>query len=119
MGVYHVPWDAYVMREANQFWFYALAFSLLGECYELLLLSVSMETSSKSRVQKKKNDAKSRKRPPAATHKSALVKSIAVDILDIFIPAEFLNWMPTGDLVVGMAMMLSTLLAAADIWARV
>lgn len=107
-----------MMREANQFWFYALSFSLLGGLYELLL-SAPVKTSSKTKGQKKKNGAKSEKPSPATTSKSALVKRIAVDGCDLLIPAELLNWMPTGDLVVGVTMVLSTLLTAGDIWARV
>ena len=117
MGVYTVPWEERVMREANQFWFYALAFSLLGGLYELLA-PTSEGASSKVKSQKK-NGFKFEKAVSTTSNKFALMKRIVVDACDLLIPAELLDWMPTGDLVVGLTMVLSTLLTAGDIWARV
>ncbi|KAJ5569483.1 peroxin-11B Pex11B-Penicillium chrysogenum [Penicillium hispanicum] len=116
MGVYAVPWEARVMREANQFWFYALSFSLLGSVYELLLAAPA--ETSKPKGQRKKNGPRSEKAVPASTSKSALVKRVVVDSCDLLIPAELLDWMPTGDLVVGATMVVSTLVTAGDIWDR-
>lgn len=110
MGVYLVPWEERVMREANQFWFYALSFSLLGALYAL-----SSRSPSQGRNGKKKRSG--RKTEKAVTgDSSALVKQIVVDGCDLLIPAQLLKWMPTGDFVVGMTMVVSTVLTGREIW---
>lgn len=116
MGVWAVPWEERVMREANTFWFYALCFSLTGTLYALLS-SGSSET--RGRGGKKKNARKSEKVAASKAVSSALWMQLLIDGCDLLIPAELLNWMPTGDLVIGSTMILSTLLAAGGIWARV
>lgn len=100
------------MREANQFWFYALSFSLLGAIYALL----SPVPASKSLDKKGR---KSEKIAPATTNSLALVKQIVVECCDLLIPAELLGWYPTGDLVLGITMVLSTLVTSQSIWSRV
>lgn len=115
MGVYVVPWEERVMREANQFWFYALSLSLLGAIYALL----SPPKASKSQDEKKKKGKKTETAAPTTVNSSALVKQIVVDSCDLLIPAELLDWYPTGDLVLGVTMVLSTLLTGQDIWSRV
>lgn len=115
MGVYLVPWEERVMREANQFWFYALAFSLLEALYAL-----SSRTTSQGRNGKKKRTGrKTEKAVSGAVDSSALVKQIVVDGCDLLIPAELLDWMPTGDLVLGVTMVVSTVLTGREIWRRV
>lgn len=105
------------MREANQFWFYALSFSLLGALYALF--SPSTGRASQAKSEEKKSGKKSEKAASASVDSSALVKQIVVDGCDLLIPAELLNWMPTGDLVLGVTMVLSTVLTGRDIWTRV
>lgn len=113
MGVYAVPWEERVMREANQFWFYALSFSLLGAGYALL------SSPSSGRASKTKDGRKNKKTDQPTVTSSALVKQIVVDGCDLLIPAELLNWMPTGDLVLGVTMVISTVLTGQSIWNRV
>lgn len=117
MGVYLVPWEEQVMYEANQFWFYALSFSFLGALYSLLSLPTGR--TSQARGGKRKGSKKSEKAVSALPDSSALVKQIIVDGCDLLIPAELLNWMPTGDLVLGVTMVVSTVLTGREIWARV
>ncbi|KAJ5112784.1 hypothetical protein N7532_000829 [Penicillium argentinense] len=116
MGVWAVPWEERVMREANTFWFYALSFSLAGTVYALLF-SNSTAPASKGKNGKKKNGRKNEK-AVSRVDSSALMKQIVVDGCDLLIPAELLDWMPTGDLVIGSTMILSTLLTGQDIWAK-
>lgn len=105
------------MYEANQFWFYALSFSLLGALYALL--SPATGRTSQTRGGKRKSSKKSEKAVFASVDSSALVKQIIVDGCDLLLPAELLNWMPTGDLVLGVTMVISTVLTGSQIWARV
>ncbi|KAK5805820.1 hypothetical protein VI817_000078 [Penicillium citrinum] len=116
MGVWAVPWEERVMREANTFWFYALCFSLAGTLYALLSAGPS---ETRGRGGKKKNTRKSEKMAASKAVSSALWTQLLIDGCDLLIPAELLNWMPTGDLVIGSTMILSTLLAAGSIWDRV
>lgn len=113
MGVYVVPWEERVMREANQFWFYALSFSLLGAVNALL------SPSDTSLQDEKKKGRKTEKAAPTKVNTSALVQQIVVDSCDLLIPAELLGWYRTGDLVLGVTMVLSTLLTGHDIWSSV
>ena len=112
MGVYNVPWEERVMREANQFWFYALCLSLLGAVYALL----SPSQASKSQGEK---GQKNEKAAASTVNTSALVKQIVVESCDLLIPAELLSWYPTGDLILGVTMVLSTLITGQAIWSRV
>lgn len=127
MDVYLVPWEQRVMKEANTFWFYALSFSLAGSVFALLF-STSVEPASKAKDQKtRKNGAKAEnEKVEAVTNEkadapktAALVRQIVVDGCDLFLPAALLGWMPTGDLVIGLTMVLSTVLTGREIWKRV
>lgn len=116
MGVWAVPWEERVMREANTWWFYALCFSLFGTIYALMF---SGSGSEKGKNGKKRNGRKSEKAAVARVDTSALWTALVVDGCDLLIPAELLDWMPTGDLVIGSTMVLSTLLTAKAIWNKV
>ncbi|KAJ5923838.1 hypothetical protein N7466_008025 [Penicillium verhagenii] len=118
MGVYEVPWEERVMREANTFWFYALSLSLVGSVYELLFSGAA----NKSTQSKPKNDEKSENSEKLALSsgkKSVLLKQMVVDGCDLLLPAVLLDWIHPGDIVVGGTMVLSTLLTGSSIWAQV
>jgi hypothetical protein len=115
MGVYAVSWNDRVMDQANTFWLYALSFSVAGAIWALLFGS-----GQPTKEAKKNQKPQSEKPVPAqATPASTLIKKAVVDGCDLLIPLELLGWWPTGDVVVGSTMVLSTLLTAQDIWARV
>ncbi|KAJ6100279.1 hypothetical protein N7467_001814 [Penicillium canescens] len=116
MGVYAVSWHDPVMDQANTFWLYALSFSVAGGIWALLF-GPSEQLAKKDGEKKKVESEKAV--PVKATPSSALIQQIVVDSCDLLIPLELLNWMPTGDVVVGSTMVLSTLLTAQNIWARV
>ncbi|KAJ6086283.1 peroxin-11B Pex11B-Penicillium chrysogenum [Penicillium sp. IBT 16267x] len=126
MGVYAVPWEERVMREANTFWFYAISFSLVGSVYALLF-SGAAEQKAKSKDSEKKINEKTGKvekaekaeNPAPGVSASVLMKQIVVDGCDILLPATLLGWYHPGDLVVGGTMVLSTLLTGSSIWAQV
>ena len=116
MGVYAVSWHDPVMDQANTFWLYALSFSVAGGIWALLF-GPSQQLAKKDGEKEKVESEKAV--PVKATPSSALIQQIVVDSCDLLIPLELLNWMPTGDVVVGSTMVLSTLLTAQNIWARV
>lgn len=119
MGVYAVSWEERVMREANQFWFYALALSVMGVLYQLFVAENTARSSHAPKNAKKKS--RKSEQPPVSVgpHTSELVRQIIVDGCDLLIPAELLDWMPTGDLVLGVTMVVSTLLTGREIWKKV
>ncbi|KAJ6014182.1 hypothetical protein N7540_008773 [Penicillium herquei] len=120
MGVYAVPWEARVMREANTFWFYALSFSIAGSLYGIIFPAAA-EPAKKTQTKngkKEKNEEKVAAPAPRTSNTPALLRKIVTDSCDLLLPAELLNWMPTGDLVLGVTMVLSTILTGSDIWAR-
>ena len=47
-----------------------------------------------------------------------LVKNIIVDACDLVIPGSVLGWIPASSTQVGLAMVVSTLIASGDIWAQ-
>lgn len=115
------------MREANSCWFYALAFSLLGALHGLYTASQDKaaepkeenEKSGKSKKSAKKTGEKKAVGTSSAVNTTALWHQIMGESCDILIPLELLDWMPTGDLVIGGTMILGTLLSIRGIWARV
>ncbi|KAJ5914943.1 hypothetical protein N7504_003826 [Penicillium tannophilum] len=126
MGVYAVPWEERVMREANTFWFFAISFSLVGSVYALLF-SGAAEQQTKSKNSEKKINEKTGEaekvaeveKPAPGVNTSFLMKQIMVDGCDILLPVTLLGWYHPGDLVVGGTMVLSTLLTGSSIWAQV
>ncbi|KAJ5780100.1 hypothetical protein N7457_005260 [Penicillium paradoxum] len=116
MGVHAVPWNDRIMEQANTFWFYALSFSIAGGIWALL----SRPTEQPKKTGKRKNQkAVSEKSTPAKAVTASQLKRVVVDGCDLLIPLQHLGWMPTGDVVIGSTMVLSTLLTAQDIWAQV
>ncbi|KAJ5651446.1 uncharacterized protein N7484_005169 [Penicillium longicatenatum] len=125
MGVYAVPWEEQVMREANTFWFYAISLSILGSVYALLFSGASGQ-KAKSKDGKKNINEKNGKtekvgkaeKPAPGVNASALMKDLVVDGCDILLPVTLLGWYHPGDLVVGGTMALSTWLTGSSIWAQ-
>ncbi|KAJ5758502.1 hypothetical protein N7520_005658 [Penicillium odoratum] len=118
MGVYAVPWEERVMREANTFWFYALSLSLAGSVYSLLFSGAAEKIKSKD-GKKEKNNEKTVEKPAPRVDTSVLMKQIVVDGCDLLLPVSLLGWYHPGDLVIGGTMVLSTLLTGSRIWAQV
>ncbi|KAJ5753345.1 uncharacterized protein N7511_007498 [Penicillium nucicola] len=118
MGVYSVSWHDPVMDQANTFWLYALSFSVVGSLWALLFGRASEQPPKKNGKNKKEKVETEKAVAGKATASSALIQQIVVDSCDLLIPLELLHWMPTGDVVVGSTMVLSTLLTAQNIWAR-
>ena len=94
MDIYPVPWNDTVTMEGFKFWFYGLFLSVLGGVW-LLLAGNASGTPSKTQM-----------------------KKIIVDGCDLLIPGSFLGWIGVGNVTVGMAMVLSTVLSGRDLWTR-
>jgi hypothetical protein len=107
------------MDQANTFWFYALSFSVAGSIWALLFGTSEQPAKKDGKKKNQKVESEKAVAVKATPSSSALMQQIVVDGCDLLIPLELLNWMPTGDVVVGSTMVLSTLLTAQNIWARV
>ncbi|KAJ6155284.1 hypothetical protein N7470_005850 [Penicillium chermesinum] len=125
LGVWQVPWEERMMREANSCWFYALAFSLVGGLHALY--TASQEGPAEPNREKEKTEGKldekegeqTQEAPAPKVNTSAVWQQVVGESCDILLPLELLNWMPTGDLVIGVTMVVSTLLSIRSVWARV
>lgn len=115
MGVWTVPWEERIMRQANTYWFYALCFSVAGSLYNIFF-SAPAKPAKKSKDEKEKKSEESVVDTPQT---SGLLLPLIADSCDLLLPLELLDWYPTGDLVIGVTMVLSTILTGWNIWARV
>ncbi|KAF7714476.1 Uncharacterized protein PECH_004932 [Penicillium ucsense] len=128
MGVYLVPWEPRVMQEANTFWFYALAFSIAGAVWALLFSSpakpvpeIKSSESEKRKLERKPGHQDKKLTTHANTNYAGswkLARQIIAESCDVILPVTLLGWYPTGDLTVGLTMVVSTLLTSMEIWRR-
>lgn len=51
--------------------------------------------------------------------KQKLVRKIATDIFDLFIPGSTTGWIETSSLIIGIASAISTILGGVDVWDRI
>ncbi|KAL2817655.1 peroxisomal biogenesis factor 11 [Aspergillus granulosus] len=109
MNVYHVSWYRPLLTEANKFWFYAIILSIIRATWDLLF-APAPPTPAKN----EKGTA-----PVALAtgpSKSTLVKRIVINVCDLTLPGSFVGWLPVTGLQIGIAMVVSTLLAGHGIW---
>ncbi|KAL4895166.1 peroxisomal biogenesis factor 11 [Aspergillus ambiguus] len=119
MNLYPVPWNKPVLVEAYKFWFYALSLSVLSSLWRLAFNATKQPSITKT-YEKGKKAAKATAEQASALReqRNALVKRVVVDGCDLLIPGTFVGWIEASDLMVGMAMVVSTLVAGRDIWVR-
>lgn len=120
MNIWLVSWYTPLLIEANKFWFIAICMSITRAVGTLLF---GLDTQRKT--QKGHPDADQKKEEsesfPSKTVLSttSLLLQIFVDFCDLTLPASFLGWIALGDLGVGIAMVVSSVLAWQDMWWRV
>ncbi|CEN59257.1 hypothetical protein ASPCAL01709 [Aspergillus calidoustus] len=107
MNVHHVSWYRPLLTEANKFWFYALVLSITRATWELLFTSSSPRKSETEKGETRVADGRA---------KSALVQRIVIDACDLTLPGSFIGWVPVTGLQIGIAMVVSTLLAGHGVW---
>jgi len=105
MEIWSTTWAPTLLLEGNKFWFYSLLFSLASS-----FLRVYQGTP---RI-KSKSPAKS---SSPLTH--PLGKKILTDACDLVVPGSITGWARTSPAIVGLATVISTLLASEEIWVRV
>ncbi|KAM3428391.1 hypothetical protein NHJ13734_008615 [Beauveria thailandica] len=105
MQIHVVPWYVPVLVEANKFWFYAIAASILRTIAQRVGLFHSTRT------------------PPSSKRKQQLPppppwRRLVVDALDLTLPASFVGWVVMDDVTIGCLMTLSTILVWTDVWGK-
>jgi hypothetical protein len=106
MEIWSTTWAPALLLEGNKFWFYSLLFSLascLLQLYRLRFLS----------------NSPGRSKATSNTLLRPLAKQILTDACDLLIPGSITGWARTSPAIVGLATMVSTLLASEEIWYRV
>jgi hypothetical protein len=101
MGIRQTSWGAAALIEGNKFWFCALLFSLALSVTQLLSTFTSAPSSGKK------------------SSTNALVRKIATDAADLLVPGAVTGWLRTGPVSVGVATVVSTVLASGEVWERV
>ncbi|TVY89144.1 hypothetical protein LAWI1_G004421 [Lachnellula willkommii] len=116
MGVHESDWAAPLFVEANKFWFYGICLSLLLGVVQLWKLGASpaMQGGEKEDAEKVKREMKE-----WGASRETFVKKLVIDGCDLLIPGVTTGWMVVSSANVGMAMVVSTVLASRDIWERV
>ncbi|KFY26678.1 hypothetical protein V493_03949 [Pseudogymnoascus sp. VKM F-4281 (FW-2241)] len=120
MNIWLVSWYIPVLMEGNKFWFYAICTSIIRSVGTLLFGLAGQEKTQNghSDTDQKRRQGRPVPSKPALSITS-LLKQIVVDGCDLTLPASFLGWISLGDLGVGGAMVVSTVLAWGDVWSRV
>jgi hypothetical protein len=121
MNVWPVSWYTPVLIEANKFWFYAICMSITRTVGTLLFGLAAQKNTQKGHpdTDQKREEPGTPFPSKAVSSTTSLLKQIVVDSCDLTLPASFLRWIALGDLGVGMAMVVSTVLAWGDMWWRV
>lgn len=116
MGVTKYDWASTLQVEANKFWFYGTALSILLSLYQILC-----PPSEKSSSPAKPGDAKSGQDEVAASSKvnPMILSQLTIDCFDVLAPGAALGWIPVPMLIVGITYVLSSAIAAQPIWQRV
>lgn len=115
MGVTNYSWAAGVQREADKYWLYAIAASILVSVHQLLLTNNPQQAQSNFTGDEKDPSAgASSNREATAVAKT--LSQLAIDCADIVIPAVGLGWVPLDEVYVGAAGTISTLIAGYELW---
>jgi hypothetical protein len=125
MGIWSTQWTRDVYVESNRFWFYALSLSLLGSIWAVFFSAGSQSPASPSSSNKEtlSEKEKQQQQQPQQQQRSGknltpIVKRIVVDGCDLLLPGSFLGWIGASPMQVGVAMVVSTLVASQDIWIK-
>ncbi|KAJ6443649.1 pyridine nucleotide-disulfide oxidoreductase family protein [Purpureocillium lavendulum] len=116
MDVLRVSWYTPILVEANKFWFYAICASLARNLGELLTGSFQEAESAKVHAEGQKAESTTTERTPQRASRVQLLQRLVIDSCDITLPTSFIGWVALGDLQVGLAMIVSSLLAWPALW---
>lgn len=108
------------MIEANKFWFYAICLSIARNIGKLFFRPAVPNKIQSSQVAEEKRGRSQKPSPSKAEPStSSLVKQLVIDSCDLTLPASFIGWVSLGNVGIGMAMVVSTLLAGQQLWSKI
>lgn len=110
-----MSWYNPVLVEANKFWFYAIAASIIRTLALLLFSPSKPKAAAGGKGKKKRPEAQSVSKGPSA---SQLLRKLLADVIDLALPASFIGWVTVSDLNIGYGMLMSTILVWPDMWAK-
>jgi len=123
MGLTDYTWGHILQTQANKCWFYAISASVILSLYSLSTFAGSIQGTPTSDDQATKVD-KNKQRDTATTKnstgnlRSETYQQLLIDCADLLIPGTALNWVPVDLVVLGVATMLSSVLAGQQLWLR-
>lgn len=125
MGIWSTEWAPRLFVEAMKFWFYSISFSTTLS-FVLLYYEMSRPTlPSKNepgrgeKTSEAQADCVVTEKKQRSVLQRALVKKIAIDCCDIFIPGFTTGWLVVSSGTVGILGIISTVIASLDIWERI
>ena len=128
MEIWPTDWAKTCFIEANKLWFYSLVCSILRSCVQLWNANGGKQSAGKADKGREKSSNEGRVKTPNRRVKESekrsisnaqwarLMRSIATDASDLFIPGAVTGWLATGPATVGVATVISTTLSSKDIW---
>jgi peroxin-11B len=124
MGICTTTWAAGVFVEAMKFWFYSLSLGIIVgvvQLYQLYMEPVVVSEKKTEVGEKSKENEKviQMEITERKEKRSKTIKKIVIDGCDLFIPGSTTGWMAVSTAKVGMLSVVSTVLAATDIWTKV
>jgi hypothetical protein len=121
MGIWSTEWANGLFLEAMKFWFYSITFSImlsLLRLYRILLDSGSSSKKPAEDSERTSNVVDAEAKRASATQWN-VVKTLAIDCCDIFVPGFTTGWLRVSSGNVGTLSMISSVLASTEIWRRV
>jgi hypothetical protein len=119
MGIYKSSWAEDLCVEANKFWFYSLCLSLFLGIVQLWELSDVLPATTSEGKEKEDAEKVKRERKKCEAKRGIFMKKLVIDGCDLFIPGIATGWIVVSTANVGMASVVSTVLALVDIWERI
>lgn len=127
MGIWVSDWSKDTLTESYKFWFYSLAFSILGSIWQLLCLVVGPKTKNKkpAAIHVKPTSTRKEDEPiyigprddiPEPRSCWDLITDLIASSCDILIPGTSVGWVNATPLVVSSAAVLSTVLLGTRKW---
>jgi hypothetical protein len=118
MGIQKSPWAASLFLEANKFWFYSLVLSILLGIIQLCNLGINPPLSEEKNKDISEEQADLELKG-WKVNRSKIMRRLVIDGCDVFIPGFVTGWIVVSSAGVGLASVVSTVLASMDIWERV
>jgi hypothetical protein len=113
------PW---LIVESSRMWFTGLVFSILQTLWESMFAVGDDKQQQLVADKAKKSSARSEKKAVVASgpkSKGFPLKQLVIDGLDLLIPGVVIQVFPFSQLVIGIAMTISTVLQLTDMWSHV